>query len=219
MAYNCFARSCFYLGGLLLCSFMSSATGTSWGTVATCGIVLMSVGESLSFPLPLTAGMVIAGASFGDKMSPVSDTTNLAAMSAGTNLYRHVHAMSLTTGPSYLIALVIFAVLGSAYGAAPADQTAASALLAALDTTFNIHWITLIPIALMLILGWRRVPPEAVLIAASFSALIIAWSLQGTSIAGLLTSLYTGVSQETGAPLLDTLINRGGGESAQWLGP
>ena len=206
----------FLPGGLLLCSFMSFATGTSWGTVATCGIVLMSVGQSLGFPLPLTAGMVIAGASFGDKMSPVSDTTNLAAMSAGTTLYRHIQAMSLTTGPSYLIALVIFAILGSTYGAAPADQAAAVALLAALDATFTIHWLTLIPIALMLILGWRRVPPEAVMIAASFSALIIAWGLQDASVAKLLTSLYTGVSQETGAPLLDTLINRGGIGAMAW---
>ena len=206
----------FLPGGLLLCSLMSFATGTSWGTVATCGIVLMSVGQSLGFPLPVTAGMVIAGASFGDKMSPVSDTTNLAAMSAGTTLYRHIQAMSLTTGPSYLIVLVIFAILGSTYGAAPADQAAAVALLAALDATFTIHWITLIPIALMLILGWRRVPPEAVLIAASFSALIIAWGLQDASVARLLTSLYTGVSQETGAPLLDTLINRGGIGAMAW---
>ena len=206
----------FLPGGLLLCSFMSFATGTSWGTVATCGIVLMSVGQSLGFPLPLTAGMVIAGASFGDKMSPVSDTTNLAAMSAGTTLYRHIQAMSLTTGPSYLIALVIFAILGSTYGAAPADQAAAVALLAALDATFTIHWLTLIPIALMLILGWRRVPPEAVMIAASFSALVIAWGLQDASVARLLTSLYTGVSQETGAPLLDTLINRGGIGAMAW---
>ncbi|MDG1924125.1 MAG: Na+/H+ antiporter NhaC family protein [Pseudomonadales bacterium] len=206
----------FLPAGLLLCSFMSFATGTSWGTVATCGIVLMSVGESLGFPLPLTAGMVIAGASFGDKMSPTSDTTNLAAMSAGTNLYRHIHAMSLTTGPSYLIALAIFAVLGSAYGAAPADQTAAAALLAALDASFTIHWITLIPIALMLILGWRRVPPEAVLIAASCAALIIAWSLQGASLTTLLSSLYAGVSRETGSPLLDTLINRGGIGAMAW---
>ena len=206
----------FLPGGLLLCSFMSFATGTSWGTVATCGIVLMSVGESLGFPLPLIAGMVIAGASFGDKMSPISDTTNLAAMSAGTDLYRHIHAMSLSTGPSYLVVLVIFSVLGSTYGAVPAEQTAAAALLAALDATFTIDWVTLIPIALMLILGWRRVPPEAVLIAASFSALIIAWGLQDASIAGLLTSLYTGVSQKTGAPILDTLINRGGIGAMAW---
>ncbi len=156
----------FLPAGLLLCSFMSFATGTSWGTVATCGIVLMSVGESLGFPLPLTAGMVIAGASFGDKMSPVSDTTNLAAMSAGTDLYRHIYAMSLTTGPSYVLALIAFAILGGTYGSGAVDNAAPAALITALDVSFTLHWVTLMPIALMLVLSWQRVPPEAVLTLA-----------------------------------------------------
>ncbi len=206
----------FLPAGLLLCSFMSFATGTSWGTVATCGIVLMSVGQSLGFPLPLTAGMVIAGASFGDKMSPVSDTTNLAAMSAGTDLYRHIQAMSLTTGPSYVIALIAFAILGGTYGSGAVDNTAPAALMTALDASFTLHWVTLMPIGLMLVLSWQRVPPEAVLILASLAGLVIAWSLQDVPLAALLTSLYAGVSRETGAPLLDTLINRGGIGAMAW---
>ena len=76
----------FLPAGLVLCSLMSLATGTAWGTIATIGVVLMGLGEALGIPLPLVAGMVVSGASFGDKMSPVSDTTNLAAMSAGTDL-------------------------------------------------------------------------------------------------------------------------------------
>lgn len=206
----------FLPAGLLLCSFMSFATGTSWGTVATCGIVLMSVGQSLGFPLPLTAGMVIAGASFGDKMSPVSDTTNLAAMSAGTDLYRHIQAMSLTTGPSYVIALIAFAILGGTYGSGAVDNTAPAALMTALDASFTLHWVTLMPIGLMLVLSWQRVPPEAVLILASLAGLVIAWGLQDVPLAALLTSLYAGVSRETGAPLLDTLINRGGIGAMAW---
>ena len=206
----------FLPAGLLLCSFMSFATGTSWGTVATCGIVLMSVGESLSFPPPLTAGMVIAGASFGDKMSPVSDTTNLAAMSAGTDLYRHIYAMSLTTAPSYVVALTAFAILASTYGLGAVDNTASTALIKALEANFTIHWITLMPIGLMLVLSWQRVPPEAALTLASLAALIIAWGLQDVTLATLLTSLYAGVSRETGAPLLDTLINRGGIGAMAW---
>lgn len=77
----------FLPAGLVLCSLMSLATGTAWGTIATIGVVLMGLGSALGIPLPLVAGMVVSGASFGDKMSPVSDTTNLAAMSAGTDLY------------------------------------------------------------------------------------------------------------------------------------
>lgn len=79
--------SIFLAVGLILCAVMSVATGTSWGTVGTMGVVLMGIGAAMNIPLPIVAGMVICGATFGDKMSPVSDTTNLASMSAGTNLY------------------------------------------------------------------------------------------------------------------------------------
>ena len=85
----------FLPAGLLLCSLMSLATGTAWGTIGTIGIVLMGLGGALGIPLPLVAGMVVSGASFGDKMSPVSDTTNLAAMSADTDLYSHIKSMSI----------------------------------------------------------------------------------------------------------------------------
>jgi len=79
------------------------------------GVVLMGIGEAMNIPLPIVAAMVVCGATFGDKMSPVSDTTNLAAMSAGTNLYRHMYAMLFTTLPSFLLALVIFLVIGFSY--------------------------------------------------------------------------------------------------------
>lgn len=85
--------------GLLLCSLTSLATGTSWGTAGTVGIALMGMGSGLGIPAPLTAGMVISGAYFGDKMSPISDTTNLAAAAAGANLYDHVKSMTYTTIP------------------------------------------------------------------------------------------------------------------------
>ena len=105
----------FLPAGLLLCSFMSIATGTAWGTIATIGVVLMGIGAALGIPLPLVAGMIVSGASFGDKMSPVSDTTNLAAMSAGTDLYSHINSMLYTTVPTYIISIFLFAGLGLYY--------------------------------------------------------------------------------------------------------
>lgn len=87
--------SLFLALGMLLCALMSVATGTSWGTVGTLGVVLIGIGSAMNIPLPLVAGMIVCGATFGDKMSPISDTTNLAAMSAGTDLYRHIHAKRL----------------------------------------------------------------------------------------------------------------------------
>ena len=92
---------------LVLCAVMSSATGTSWGTVATLGIALTGLGQIFGIQPALIAGAAIAGASFGDKMSPISDTTNLAALASGTDLYRHIHSMSLTTWPAFLIAGIV----------------------------------------------------------------------------------------------------------------
>ena len=92
----------FLPAGLILCSLMSLAVGTSWGTVGTGGIVLIGIGGAMGMPLPLVAGMIVSGASFGDKMSPVSDTTNLAALSAETDLYGHIKSMAYTTIPSYV---------------------------------------------------------------------------------------------------------------------
>ena len=91
---------------------MSSATGTSWGTAATLGIALTGLGQIFGLQPALIAGAAIAGASFGDKMSPISDTTNLAAVASGTDLYRHIHSMSLTTWPAFLIASIVLTMIG-----------------------------------------------------------------------------------------------------------
>jgi NhaC family Na+:H+ antiporter len=107
--------SLFLAVGMVLCALMSLATGTSWGTVGTLGIVFIGIGGAMGIPLPLVAGMIVCGATFGDKMSPISDTTNLAAMSADTNLYRHIYAMLFTTVPTFLLTLLIFTAIGMGY--------------------------------------------------------------------------------------------------------
>ena len=105
----------FLPAAMMLCSLMSLATGTSWGTVGTVGVVLMGIGQAMTIPAPLVAGAVISGACFGDKMSPMSDTTNLAAMSAKTNLYDHIGSVFMTTGPTYVLVLLVFSCLGLSY--------------------------------------------------------------------------------------------------------
>ena len=100
----------FLPASLLLCSFMSLATGTSWGTVGTAGVVLVGLGEFIGIPAPMVAGAVISGALFGDKMSPLSDTTILAATTAGTEVEQHIRSMFYTTGPTYLLTLIIFGI-------------------------------------------------------------------------------------------------------------
>ena len=108
--------------GMILCALMSVATGTSWGTVGTLGVVFVGMGDTLDIPIPLVVGMVVSGATFGDKMSPISDTTNLAAMSAETGLYRHIYSMLFTTVPSFLIALILFTPVSNTHLTLPTKR-------------------------------------------------------------------------------------------------
>ncbi|MGM0632485.1 MAG: Na+/H+ antiporter NhaC family protein [Pseudomonadota bacterium] len=143
----------FLAAGLVLCSLMSVATGTSWGTVGTLGVVLMGLAEAMGVPLALTAGMVVCGATFGDKLSPISDTTNLAAMSAGTSLFRHIGAMLYTTVPAFLLCLFVFLLLGIQYSddAMPVENL--RRLQDALDSSFRLQpLITLLPLAVLVVL-------------------------------------------------------------------
>jgi NhaC family Na+:H+ antiporter len=206
----------FLPAGLLLCSLMSLATGTAWGTIGTIGVVLMGLGEALEIPLPLVAGMVVSGASFGDKMSPVSDTTNLAAMSAETDLYAHIKSMLYTTGPSYVLALVAFTVVGLQY----ADQSLSAqnlvVLKEALASEFAIGVTALLPLVVLLVLSVRRVPAELSMLASVGVAVVLAVTVQGQGIVSVLNSLNTGYVSSTGLEQVDTLLTRGGVQSMMW---
>ena len=163
---------------LILCAVMSSATGTSWGTVATLGVALTGLGQVLGLSPALIAGAAIAGASFGDKMSPISDTTNLAALSSGTDLYRHIRSMSLTTMPTFLIAGVVLTMIGYQSGEQILPPAAINALSSTLEAEFNLSWLTLTPIALMAFLAIRRVPAETTMFLTSAYAMALAIGLQ-----------------------------------------
>jgi NhaC family Na+:H+ antiporter len=208
--------SIFLPTGLVLCSLMSLAVGTSWGTVATGGIVLIAIGGAMGIPLPIVAGMIVSGASFGDKMSPVSDTTNLAALSAETDLYAHIRSMMFTTIPSYLIALVLFSYVGFTYANQPLPEAELNTLLTALDTTFNINVLVLLPMVVLLGLSMRGVKPEAAMMLASLVAGIIAIFWQGLSLNEIVTGFYEGAKIESGVATLDPLLNRGGITDMAW---
>ncbi|WP_067518690.1 Na+/H+ antiporter NhaC [Endozoicomonas ascidiicola] len=206
----------FLPAGLLLCSFMSLATGTSWGTVGTIGVVLMGIGMAMGIPAPLIAGMVISGACFGDKMSPVSDTTNLASMTTKVDLYAHIRGMLYTTGPAYVLALILFSFVGMNYAESllPVDQLAA--MQSALRETFSINLLTLLPLLVMLGLSMARVAAEPSMMASSIVAVILALFLQGQELSTVLNSLFSGGSIKTGLDSLDSLMGRGGISSMMW---
>lgn len=203
--------------GMLLCALMSLATGTSWGTVGTLGVVFIGIGGAMGIPLPVVAGMIICGATFGDKMSPISDTTNLAAMSADTSLYRHIYSMIFTTAPTFLLALLIFAVIGVGYSDSSFPAEEVSAIQLALANTYQLSpFITLIPIVVLVVLSIRQVPAEVTMSISVLTAVVVAILYQGQGIVTVLNSLWSNTPGNTGIESLDDLLGRGGLYSMSW---
>lgn len=203
--------------GLVMCAFMSVATGTSWGTVGTLGVVFIGIGSTLGIPLPLVAGMIVCGATFGDKLSPISDTTNLAAMSAGTNLYRHIYAMLFTTFPAFLLALILFALLGAGHADTSLPVSETSAIRQALADHYRLSpWLTLLPLLTLAALSIRRVPAEVTMSLSVAVAVMIAIVYQNHDPAQVLNALWENTPGQTGIGNLDDLLGRGGMYSMSW---
>lgn len=207
----------FLAAGLILCSLMSVATGTSWGTAGTIGIVLIGIGDAMGIPLPLVAGMIISGATFGDKLSPISDTTNLAAMSAGTNLYRHIGSMLYTTIPTFTIVLVIFSVWGMQYrgNALPANHI--DEIRAVLSDAYRLDlWVTLLPLLLMFGLSVKRYAAEISMSCSVLLAMLIAIVYQDKDGVDVINALWLNSPGTTGIESIDHLLGRGGVYSMAW---
>ncbi|MFT5579958.1 MAG: NhaC family Na+:H+ antiporter [Paraglaciecola psychrophila] len=207
----------FLAAGLVLCALMSVATGTSWGTAGTMGLVLMGVGAAMGIPLPLVAGMVISGATFGDKLSPISDTTNLAAMSAGTDLYRHIQSMLMTTAPTFVLVFIVFLLIGQQY----ADGALAAGDLNAIQQALAGHYqlsalVTLLPLLVMILLSARRVEAEVAMSASIICAVVIALWYQNQQLSVVLNALWSNTAPSTGIENLDALLGRGGISSMSW---
>lgn len=140
------APSVFLFTACILCSIVSLATGSSWSTAGSMGVALMGVGAALGFPMHITAGAVVSGAYFGDKMSPLSDTTNLAPAVAGSTLFDHIKHMVFTTGPSLIIALAIYLVMGfSLSNSNAADMATIDKILKMITDNFDVNVMYLIP--------------------------------------------------------------------------
>lgn len=209
--------SLFLAAGFVLCCLMSVATGTSWGTAGTIGVVLIGIGESMAIPLPLVAGVIISGATFGDKLSPISDTTNLAAMSAGTNLYRHIGAMLYTTLPTFIIVLIIHTIWGFQYEAYRLPPEHLSEIRTALTEVYQLDGkITLLPIALMFIMSMKRYTAEVTMTCSILLAMLIAVFYQDKNSIEVINALWENTPGNTGISNIDALLGRGGLYSMAW---
>ncbi len=201
---------------VIICAITSLITGTSWGTTGTIGVALIGVGGGLGFPLPLVAGAVLSGAYFGDKMSPLSDTTNMAPALAGTDLFTHIRHMSYTTGVAIVLTIIIETVIGLNYGGETSDLARVDAMLATLQDNFTINIAMLLPAVLVMVVSYKKMPAIPGITIGVFAAALMAIGFQGTSVDSLMNVAYSGFSADTGNADVDSLLSRGGMSSMMY---
>ena len=194
----------------ILCALTSIFTGTSFGSIATMGLVLYSIGINMGIPTGLIAGAVVSGACFGDKMSPMSDTTNLASTMAGTDLYEHIQSMLYTTVPASIVVLVLYFVLGMPYGGAAADISGVKLITDTLEQNFDISVVTIIPIILLLVLSAKKISAVLAMGITTAISIILAIVTQGVSLKDISGVSVAGYISTTGIETIDKILSRGG---------
>lgn len=217
--------SIFYPATCLLCAITALSIGSSWTVAGTLGIGLIGVAAGMGISVEITAGAIISGAYFGDKMSPLSDTTNLAPAVTGIDIFTHIRHMSWTTAPSFLIALVGFTIVGF-YSEGEAAEGGLETTLAALTSNFEINPFMLLPVVVVVYMASRKLPAIASILSGVLVGLLMALFFQPAAVAALVqdpalgkmaatakalwTVLFNGYSASTGNESLDSLLSRGG---------
>lgn len=225
--------SIFYAASALICAIVALSIGSSWTVAGTLGIGLMGIAGSFDLSPGIAAGAIVSGAYFGDKLSPMSDTTNLASAATGVDLFEHIRHMLWTTVPSFIIALTLFSFIGSGDAAEPAEIRA---LQESLSQEFAIGLHLLLPLVFMLYLVYRRFPAYPAIILSALAGGVFALIFQPDAVArlssgdelpyalgqvkGLWTALISGYVGASGNEFLDALLTRGGMSSmlnTAWL--
>ena len=217
--------SIFYPAATLICALVALASGSSWTTASTIGIALIGIATTQNLNVGIAAGAIISGAYFGDKMSPLSDTTNLAPAMAGTELFAHIRHMVWTTTPSLLIAVVLFSIVGL-FSAPPAASGDLQIILDELRTHFAIGPHLLLPAVLVFVLVIRKMPAFLALLLGALTGGLFAALFQQQAIVtyvgetdlpygliilkGVWTALFDGFVLSSGNATLDDLLSRGG---------
>lgn len=179
----------------LITALVSTATGTSWGSVGTMGVALMGIAQGLGVNLAATAGSVVAGSYFGDKLSPLSDTTNLAPLAAGSELYEHIKHMLYTTVPAAIISLIVYGIVGmNTSGGNVANPEMVDIMLSTLDTMYNWNILLLLPVVIIIIGSVFKKPTIPVMALSGVVAGIIAVTVQGFTVSDVFTAAVSGFS-------------------------
>lgn len=202
--------SIFLVATVLITSITSLATGTSWGTAGTMGIALMGIASGLGIPAPVTAGAVLSGAYFGDKMSPLSDTTNLAPAMAGTDVFSHIKAMFKPTLIAYGLTLLIFGFLSLKYKGASADLSNVDVIAKGLKESFTISPVLLLAPLLVIISIAKKLPAVPGISLGIIIAAILGPIYQGVNFGDILSAGLNGYVSNTGLEAVDKLLTTGG---------
>ncbi len=200
----------FLVTACFVCSLTSIATGTSWGTIGTLGVAFIGIALALEIPLGPAAGAIVAGAYFGDKMSPFSDVTNLAPAVAGSNLFDHIKHMIWSAVPAWLIGLLIYFLVGLRYGGNAVESETMDIIVVTLRDNFHFNVFLLLPMVIVFYFAVAKKPVLPGMLISALVACILALVFQGTSIPDVAKAMNTGYESKTGVEVVDNLISRGG---------
>src|SRR5512136_1661463 len=200
----------FLLTACLVCSITSIATGTSWGTVGTLGVAFIGIAMGLGVPLGPAAGAIVAGAYFGDKMSPLSDIPNLATVISGSNLFDHIRHMMWSAVPAWLAGLAIYFVVGLKYGAASVQSETLDLILPTLKSNLRFSLLLLLPMVVIFYFAAAKKPTIPAMILSSLVAAGLAVVIQKIPLTEVATAMNSGLPARTGVDLVDRLLAKGG---------
>jgi len=203
----------FLVATLVICSIVSLGTGSSWSTAGTIGVALIGVGHGLGVPVPMVAGAIISGAYFGDKMSPLSDTTNLAPAVAGADLFSHIRHMVYTTAPGYVLAIILYGLMGLKFTGGSLETGNIEIMLSTLQSHFFIHPLLLLPPVLVIVMVVKKIPPLPALLGGTILGGVFTVLTQSGTLKDVIQAAQSGYVSETGVKLVDDLLTRGGLES------
>lgn len=198
----------FYAIVFIVACVIGVVVGSSLTTTATIGVAFIGMAQAMDLSLAITAGAIVSGAFFGDKMSPLSDTTNLASSIVGVDLFEHIKNMAWTTIPAFVISIIVYGVLSPS--GKEVDATSIANFQQALQSTDSIHWYTLLPIVLLIVFAFKKIPAIPTLIIGSAFAIALSYGHHTYNGSQIMTMLFNGFTSKTGVEEIDSLLSRGG---------
>ncbi len=200
----------FLVTACFVCSLTSIATGTSWGTIGTLGVAFIGIATAQGIPMGPAAGAIVAGAYFGDKMSPFSDVTNLAPAVAGSNLFDHIKHMVWSALPAWLIGLAVYFFVGLRYGAAAVESETMTQILETLPGVFHFNVLLFLPLVIVFYFAAAKKPVLPGMIISALTASLLAVVFQHATIPDVAAAMNAGYQSTTGVEAVDRLLSRGG---------